>query len=295
MKIIITGSLGNISQPLSVSLIEQKHDITVITSRSSKRHQIEALGAKAAVGDLNDADFLTGIFTGADAVYCMTPPDFAQPDQEAYYRNIGRSYADAIRRSGVRRLVNLSSWGAHLPAGTGFITGSYIVEQIFNDINNIALTHIRPTSFYYNFFHFIPMIKAINTIATVYGGNDKLAVVAPTDIASAIAEELTTSDNHKKIRYVSSDDRTCNEIAQVLGLAIGKPELQWVTITTEQAHTALLKNGFSEEAASKMVELNNAIHTGLLREDYDLHTPVPGKVKLEEFAQDFANAYNKAQ
>ncbi|PZR23127.1 MAG: NAD-dependent dehydratase [Citrobacter freundii] len=294
MKIIITGSLGNISQPLSISLIEQKHDITVITSKSSKRQQIEALGAKAAVGDLHDADFLTAVFTDADAVYCMVPPDFTQTDQEAYYRNIGHSYADAIRRSGIGQVVNLSSWGAHLPSGTGFITGSYIVEQILNDISNIGLTHIRPTSFYYNFFHFIPMIKAINMIATVYGGNDKLAMVAPTDIAAAIAEELTATSDHKKIRYVSSDDRTCNEIAEVLGSAIGKPELKWVTITAEQAYAGLLTSGFSEEAAGKMVELNQAIHTGLLREDYDLHLPDPGKVKLEEFAKDFANAYSRA-
>jgi AraC-like DNA-binding protein len=36
--------------------------------------------------------------------------------------------------------VHLSSCGAHLPAGTGFITGSYRVEQILNSIPGIRLT-----------------------------------------------------------------------------------------------------------------------------------------------------------
>jgi len=292
MKIIITGSLGNISLPLVTRLIEQQHEVTVITSNAERQQQIEVIGAKPTVGNLHDTAFLTAVFTGADAVYCMVPPDFNQPDQEGYYRRIGNSYTESIRRSGIGRVVNLSSWGAHLPAGTGFITGSYIVEQLFNGIHGIELTHIRPTSFYYNFLHFIPMIKAIGMIATVYGGNDKLAMVAPSDIASAIADELVSMGDHPEVRYVSSDDRSCNEIAQVLGSAIGKPDMKWIAITPAQALEALLKNGFSKEAAGKMVELNNAIHTGLLREDYDLHMPVPGNFKLEQFAEDFAKAYN---
>ncbi|WP_316805368.1 NAD(P)H-binding protein [Pedobacter nototheniae] len=293
MKIVITGSLGNISKPLAEELIQKGHLVTVISSNPDKQKDIEALGAKAAIGKLEDIGFLTAAFSGADAVYAMIPPDFAAPDLIARYQTIGGCYAQAIEQSGVKKVVQLSSWGAHLPEGTGVITGSYHVEQIFNQLKNVDITYLRPTSFYYNLFHYIDMIKTAGFIGTNFGGNDKVAMVSPVDIAAAAAEELEISTTGRKIRYIASDDRTCNEVAAVLGAAIGKPDLQWKLFTDEQTGIALESNGISPYIANLLVELNTAIHSGAMREDYDQHQPVMGKVKLEDFAKEFAAVYHQ--
>jgi Trk K+ transport system NAD-binding subunit len=58
MKIIITGSLGNVAKPLAEQLIAEGHDITVISSNESKKSEIENLGAKAAIGSITDLNFL---------------------------------------------------------------------------------------------------------------------------------------------------------------------------------------------------------------------------------------------
>lgn len=292
MNIVITGSLGNIGSPLCKELIGKGHSVTVISSNEGKRNEIEMLGAVPAIGSLQDSNFLSEAFTNADAVFCMIPPSYTQPDQIAYYKSLGENYKKAILSTGVKRVVHLSSYGAHLPSGTGFIAGSYHVEQILNDMGNIRLTHLRPTSFYYNFLPFIPMIKAAGIIGAVYGGEDQLAMVSPGDIAEAVAEELTVTGNTQKIRYVASDDRSCNDIASVLGKAIGNPDLKWITLSPDEVRNNLIKNGLSEEYADKLVELGEAIHTGKLREDYDLHIPEPGKVKLEEYAEEFARIFN---
>ncbi|MCE6991822.1 SDR family oxidoreductase [Dyadobacter sp. CY323] len=71
MKIVITGSLGNIGKPLAEELIRKKHDLTIISSKSARREAIEALGAKAAIGTIQDPDFLTATFKEADIVYLM--------------------------------------------------------------------------------------------------------------------------------------------------------------------------------------------------------------------------------
>jgi hypothetical protein len=42
-----------------------------------------------------------------------------------------------------------------------------------------------------------------------------------------------------------------------------------------------------------LVELGAATHEGLLRRDYEYHKPALGKVKLQDFAKEFAEAYNK--
>ncbi len=141
MKIIVTGSLGHIGKPLAEELLQKGHTVTVISSKPEKQKDIEALGADAAIGSLEDVDFLEFTFTGADAVYAMVPPNYTVSGVRAYYRRLGSNYAQAIQKSGVKRLVHLSSYGAHLDKGTGFILGAHDAEGILDELSDVAVTH----------------------------------------------------------------------------------------------------------------------------------------------------------
>lgn len=292
MKIVITGSLGHIGRPLTEGLLKEGHSPLVVSSKPDRVKEIEDLGAKAAVGSLEDVRFLTETFRGSDIVYCMVPPSFTEPDQLAYYVRVAEKYAEAIRASGVRRVIYLSSYGADLESGTGFIVGSHRSEQILNRLTDVSVTHMRPGYFYYNLLGFTGMIQHQGVMGANYGGEDRLVMVDPADIAEAIVKETGEPATHRKVVYVASDDRTASEIAAVLGRAIGKPDLQWLTFTSEQMQTGLEAH-MPAATAAKLVELGMAIHTGRLRKDYDLHPPVPGRRKLEGFAPVFAQAFKK--
>ena len=294
MKIIVTGSLGNISQPLATELVQQGHAVTVISSKPAKQAEIEALGATTAIGSAENADFLAATFAGADAVYAMVPPSYTALDSRAYFQRIGRHYAQAIQQAGVRRVVQLSSWGAHRDHGTGGILGSHDVEEILAAVPGIALTHLRPTSFFTNYYGFAGMIKGVGFMGANCAGNYCVALVHPRDIAAAAAEELTSSaaTTGRTIRYVASDERTQDEVAHALGAAIGQPDLRWVAFSDEQMRENLLKNGLPPSTAADIVDIYASMNSGALGEDYEQHKPVLGKVKLEEFAQEFAAAFN---
>ncbi len=199
MKIVVTGSLGNISKPLTKELVQKSHQVTVISSNPEKQKDIEILGANAAIGSLEDVDFLVATLSGADALYCMVPPNdyFDQSlDLIAYYRRIGNNYAQAIGQSDVKRVVNLSSIGAHLDKGSGIILGVHHVEKILNALSSdVGITHLRPTSFYYNLFGYVDTIVAEGFIAANYGADDKIPWVSPIDIAAAIAHKLSNGGN----------------------------------------------------------------------------------------------------
>jgi uncharacterized protein YbjT (DUF2867 family) len=292
MKIILTGSLGNISKPLATELVQNGHAVTVISSKPDKRAAIVALGATAAIGSVNDAAFLANTFTGADAVYLMVPPSFTARDSRAYHQEIGRNYAQAIRESGVQRVVQLSSWGAHRSEGTGGIIGTHDVEEILAQVPGIALTHLRPTSFYSNMFSFAGMIKAAGIIGVNYAGDTRVAFVHALDIAAAAADELTAPvAPGRHVRYVASDERTANEVAHVFGAAIGRPDLQWVAFTDEQMQENLVKAGLPASRAAEIVDIYASIGNGTLGEDYEQHKPHLGRVKLEDFAKEFAAAF----
>lgn len=74
MNIVLSGSLGHISKPLAIRLIEQGHKVTIISSDEGKKETIEKMGATAAIGSIEDSTFLTASFKHADIVYCMLPP-----------------------------------------------------------------------------------------------------------------------------------------------------------------------------------------------------------------------------
>ncbi|MDA9555395.1 hypothetical protein N9R54_04095 [Pelobium sp.] len=158
---------------------------------------------------------------------------------------------------------------------------------------DVDVTHIRPTYFYYNLFNLIPIIKTTGSIYANYGGDKKFEMVSHLDIASAIAEEIESAPVQRKIRYVSSDELTGNEIARILGEAIGKPDLKWVVISDEDALKGYLDVGFPELLSKNLVEMFSSVHSGKLAEDYRLNKPEAlEKTKFTTFIKDFVKAYN---
>jgi uncharacterized protein YbjT (DUF2867 family) len=296
MKIVVTGSLGHISHPLTKELVQKGHSVTVISSKPEKQKDIETLGATAAIGSVEDAGFLAATFAGADAVYTMVPPaNFFDPnlDLYAHCQKISNNYAQAISRSGTKRVVHLSSIGAHLEKDSGLILAHRAVELILDKLSDVDITFMRPVGFYYNLLGFIPMIKTQGLIAANYGADDDLVWVSPIDIATAVAEELATPIAGRKVRYVASDELTGHETASILGAAIGKPDLKWILISNEQRQRVLESVGLPPKIAAGLVEMFASQHSGALMEDYYRNKPIPGKVKLADFATEFAAAFNQ--
>ncbi len=292
MKIIVTGSLGHVGKPLTKDLLKRGHQVTVISSKPEKKNEIEALGASAAIGSLEDVAFLSSVFAGADSVFTMVPPNFAVPDSMEYYKRIGGNYVKAFQHAGIKHAVHLSSYGAHLDKGTGFILGSHYVEEMLSKVADLSVTHLRPGSFYTNFYSFVDMIKTAGIMGANYGGDDLLVMVDPGDIALVAAEEIEKQAPGKHVRYIVSDERTINEIVPVLGAAIGKPDLKWLLFTSEQMQKGMEQNGLPPQIAANFVEMGEATHSGILRDDYEKHRPKEiGKTKLEDFAKEFAKAF----
>jgi uncharacterized protein YbjT (DUF2867 family) len=299
MKIIVTGSLGNISKPLAQALVEKGHDVTVISSKAERQKDIEAIGAKAAIGTMEDVDFLTTTFKGAELVYVMETLGheffFDQNiDFMSAILHIGNNYKQAIEQSGVKKVIHLSSIGAHTNKGNGILASHYEVEKILSELPaDISIKVMRPVGFYYNMLAFIPVIKSTGAIIQNYGGDEKEPWVSPLDIASVIAEEMQKPFEGRTIRYIASDEVSTNEVASILGQAIGKTDLKWMVIPDEQILNNMIAAGMNAGVAKGLVEMNAGRRNGVLYEDYFRNKPTLGKVKLKDFAKDFAAAYQK--
>jgi len=291
MKIIISGSLGNIGKPLTAQLVKSGHDVTVISSNADRKEAIENLGAKAAVGSVSDADFLSQTFAGADALFAMTPPNMGGVNIIKNTTDAGYAFAKAIQTANIKRVVMLSSIGADLPTGNGPIAGLYNIEKIYEKLDT-SITFLRAGYFYFNFFNDIPMIKGAGIMGANIPTANRIPLVHPEDIAFAAAEELLKSQEGKNIRYIVSDVKTPSEIAKTFGSAIGKPELPWVEFTDEQYLGGMTQAGVPEEMAGLYTEMGTGLRNETIAADFlNNYKTIEGKIKLEDFAKEFASKF----
>ena len=132
------------------------------------------------------------------------------------------------------------------------------------------------------------LVQKGHTVTVISSNPDKQK-----DIEAAISEELTTTVKGRKVRYVASEELSCSQIANILGTAVGKPYLKWVTISDKQMLDALLKYKMPLSLANDITEMNASQRNGgILFEDYYKNIPAMGKVKMKDFAQEFAAVYN---
>lgn len=300
MNIVLTGSLGTIGKPLTRDLVGKGHSVTVISSRSERQTAIEDLGAKAAIGTFQDVDFLAATFHGADIVYLMEAWEGIgslfdrNMDFVAAFEQIGHTYRKAVERSGVSRIVHLSSIGAHTDEGIGSLRLHHTVETILNQLPaTVAIKFIRPVGFYTNLYRYMESIKSSGAIIQSYGGDRKEPWVSPLDIAAAIARAMESPFDGRSVHYVASDEISPNDIAKILGKAIGQPDLVWRVVSEQELLAGMQTAGMNEWIAQGFIGMQASQGTGALYDDYYRHRPTLGTVRFANFAQEFAQTYKR--
>jgi len=293
MRFVVTGAAGHVSKPLTELLLGRKHEVTVVSRNAENVAELMRQGANIAIGDIQDVHFLTKTFQGADAVYLMVPPMWQGSDLKKISAKIAEGYSTAIKSSGVRNAVFLSSYGAHRLNDAGAISGLGLAEVVLNRLEGVNVLHFRAGYFYTNLLLSIDLIKNsgfMGNMFTIPAGT--FTLVDTDDIALAAADALTKLDfKGHSYKYVVSDESGTDEIASLIGKEIGKPDLKWVRFPAADFKKVLIDFGFAEGAANDYVEMFTTLDTGLLFEDYVKVKPKLYKTKIESFAKKFAALY----
>src|SRR2546427_752521 len=140
---VILGASGNTGSIIADSLLSKGKKVRVVGRDAGRLQRFVRQGAEAFTGDVSDAAALTKAFTGARAAYLLLPPITSREDQERESDTI----AQAVTESGLRYVVHLSSYGAHVPEGTGPVTGLHSSEQKLNAIGGFKFLHLRAPYF----------------------------------------------------------------------------------------------------------------------------------------------------
>lgn len=297
MKIILTGAAGNVTKPLAEKLLANGHQVTVIGRNAENLKPLTDAGATAAVGSIEEGGFISHAFQGADVVYTMIPaPYHLATDWVVYSKQIAENYRIAIETNNIKKVVNLSTYGAHLTGGSGIIQSIRQLELEFRKLQHVDVINLRVGYFYLNLFTQIASIKSVGVMGSNYGDPENIVPLVHTrDIADVAFQAITTSNiSSREPYYVVSDKRSLRDIATVLGNAIGK-DLAWTPFTDAQLKAGLEQSQFPPHLIGLVVEIGQQLAKGESTGHYLslANQPPLGNIKLEDFAKEFASAYHE--
>src|SRR5580692_12208218 len=157
---VILGASGNTGSIISDFLLSKGKKVRVVGRDAGRLQRFVRKGAEAFTADSSDAAALTKAFSGTRAAYLMLPPIESREDQERQSDAI----AKAVKDSGLRYAVHLSSYGAHVPEGTGPVAGLHSAEHKLNAISGLNVLHLRPGYLMENHLAAIGMIHGMGLL-----------------------------------------------------------------------------------------------------------------------------------
>ncbi|WP_170067755.1 NmrA family NAD(P)-binding protein [Neolewinella xylanilytica] len=265
-NIVILGATGTVGRKVAELLLHEGHKLSLVARHTESLEALRGPNARIVAGDVTDTVLLTELFSNADSAFLILPDNVKAEDFRAYQRQVTGALIEAIQRSDIKYIVNMSSVGSHQHEGNGIMAGTGEQEVRLNQLEGVNVLHVRSAYFMENFLRTIGLVKNRGINGTVATGDRAIPMVATRDVARVIAGHLAAPDwTGKQVEAVMGPrDYTYREFTTLIGSAIGQPDLPYVQIPVPQAKEIFLGNGFSEDFVDNLIEMGTAVETGFM-------------------------------
>jgi uncharacterized protein YbjT (DUF2867 family) len=263
----IVGATGQTGSIVAEKLLATGEKVRVIGRHPDRLDRFAAKGAEAFPADATDAAALTKAFSGAKAVYAMIPPNIAAPDVLAFQNTVSDALAAAVKNSGVAYAVVLSSVGADKASKTGPVVGLHHLEEKLNAIGGLQALYLRPGYFMENILPQIGAIQSMSMLAGPISSDLRMAMIDTRDVGNAAVEALLHLNFLGKTsrELLGPRDVTYDDVAKIIGAAIGKPGLAYHRMPGILIKPVLMKMGMSSSMVDLLLEMCDALNSGHMK------------------------------
>lgn len=263
--IAVAGASGNTGSRTASTLLKKDQKVRAFARSAEKLTFLKNQGAEIRTGDLGDVEFLTSVLSGADAAYLFIPPRPDALNIREYYNDLGQTAFNAILRSGIKKIVFLSSLGAERSSDAGIVLGLHDVETILQRLTQVDIVFLRASPFMQNTLASIPLIKEQHFNGGSVDPNIPVYMCDTRDIGDKAADLLAQRlfPGHS-VQDLFGDRLSFREVSHLIGMEIGIPDLPYVRFKDDDAIAEFIDMGFSESVARSYIELSRAISEGKL-------------------------------
>lgn len=263
MKIAITTPAGHVGGAVTRALLDAGADVVLIARHPEKLAVYKTRGARIVQASQDDRNEILRATEGVDALFWVTPPNFEARHLRTWQGLCTEAGVAAVQKHRIPWVVTLSSVGAHLPGGTGPVTGLHDAEKGFESVTSNVL-HLRPVFFMENYGMHLGTAQSQGQVYLPVPANGRTALIAAEDIARYAAGRLRNPGTGRQVVGLRGPDQlTWGGAAETLGQALGRP-VQHVQVTAEQAYDAMTGMGVGESTTRAFLELYSAAEQGLL-------------------------------
>lgn len=268
---LVIGASGQIGETLADLLAAQGQTVRRATSR------VAAQVGEVTV-NMGTGDGLAAALAGADQLFLMCPPGFAN-QHELLIPAI-----DAAKAAGVRKVLMLSAMGANADDSIPLRRAELHLER-----SGLAWNVIRPNWFMQNFHTF--WLHGIQSQGQIFlpVGDAKGSFIDTRDVA-AVAAKLLSSDSFVNAAHdlTGSEAFDHHQVAAILSQAAGRP-IGYTDIPEDAMRQGLLGAGLPADYAEFLLVILGAFKAGFAERTTDTVRRITGQapIRLERYAQDF--------
>ncbi len=288
----LLGASGNVGSKVADALLKRGERVRAVGRHAQNLEGFKRLGADLYLGEIADTGFLAKCFKDCNAAFVMIPPDFRTDSLGNHYRKLSESIYKAIRESGLRYVVNLSSFGAEHATGTGVIQCLHDHEQRLNQLESCNIMHLRPAFFMENLLSYVQTIRQEKMIMASLQADLPIPMVATLDIARVATEQLLGRNFvGKNIRSILGPrDVSMAEVCVLLSRIL-EQRISYQQLSDRDCEKILMQTGLSAPVARGFVEMYRAFNSGLINTQGARDSGSMTSTRIEDFLRAFRGIF----
>ncbi|WP_207429443.1 NAD(P)H-binding protein [Pedobacter sp. SYSU D00535] len=254
---IVLGATGQVGSYLINEIKRKGHPVRAVV-RNPKKLRDRTIETRIA--DLFDARQLMEAFKGGTTVFILTPENPASHDIIGETQQIVDNYKLAIQAAGIKKVIGLSSVGAHADGNTGNLVMSKLLEEGVRDVD-AEIIIVRPSYYFSNWLGYLETVKQYGLLPSFFPAGLKIEMNSPLDLAKFIAEKMITpsTSTHQKLFELTGPQKySAADVANTLSTLLNR-NVTAQSIPKEKWSETLLSVGFSENSARNLVDMTQAV------------------------------------
>ncbi|WP_309646197.1 NmrA family NAD(P)-binding protein [Phenylobacterium sp.] len=278
----VMGATGQTGSAVVAELRRRGAQVRALTRDPAGASRLNVAGVDVACADPADPSALTAAFEGMAGAYVMIPPHLQSADVLAEGLATSEAIAQAVRRSGLKHVVALSSGGAHLARGTGVIRTMHDMEAALRR-TSASVTFLRASDFMENWAFAAPIAIEHGVVPSGRTPLDgPMETVSTLDIGRVAAECLLDfRDGERVVNLLGPREYSPREVAEAYGRALGKL-VEVAPLPRAALVPTYMEAGLGEDYARGLAEVYDGLNAGLIGFEPGVGETRRGSVTLDE-------------
>ena len=263
--IVITTPTGHIGSQVVKNLLAAQAAVRVIARDPAKLAPEVHGKAEIVQGSIEDERVLTQAFEGAESVFLVVPPSFADNGDTGYYLRFTRPACRAIQSQGVKQVVGVSvlGRGTSLAKNAGPITACLAKDEEI-ERTGVSYRALWCPGFMENLLGQVQALKEQGRFFFPADPEFKTPLVATRDIAGSGARLLLDPSwtGQGGLAVLGPEDLSFNDMAAIMTEVLGKP-IRFQPVPGDKYKTQLVQHGANPVLAQGIVDMMAAKDQGM--------------------------------